>query len=109
MGREELTTDVEETYQSLPTELTLALDEETRRELTMLQTALDEDDPESLLERAVHLFFQTTVDTGRLDFHLRSQYDVTYDEYLAGMSYEEMTGAAGFPQAQQNDDRRYQF
>ena len=109
MGLEDLTADVEDTYQSLPAELSLALDEETRRELTMLQTALDEDDPTLLLERALHLFFQTTVDTGRLDFHLRSQYDVTYDEYLAGMSYDEMTGGGAFPQPQQNDDRRYQF
>lgn len=109
MGLDDLTNDVETTYESLPTELTLTLDEETRRELTMLQTALDEDDPQALLERAIHLFFQTTVDTGRLDFHLRSQYNITYEEYLAGMSYDEMTGAAAFPQPQQNEDRRYQF
>lgn len=109
MGLEDLTTDVEATYQSLPSELTLELDEEARRELTMLGTALDEEDPATLLERALHLFFQTTVDTGRLDFHLRSQYDITYDEYIAGLSYEEMAGGGAVPQPQQNEDRRYQF
>jgi len=30
------------------------------------------------------------------------------DEYLSGMTFEEMTGG-DFPQPQQNDDRRYQF
>lgn len=109
MGLDDLTADVEETYSTLPPELALELDEETRRELTMLQTALDVEDPETLIQRAIHLFFQSTVETGRLDFHLRSTYDVTYDEYLTGMTYEEMTGAGAFPQPQQNDDRRYQF
>jgi hypothetical protein len=52
--------------------------------------------------------FQTAVETGNLDFHLRNAYDVTYDEYLSGMTFEEMTGGQ-FPQQQQKDDRRYQF
>ncbi len=108
MGLDDLTDDIEAAYTDLPTEVALDLDEDSRRELTMLTTALD-DDPEDVLERALHLFFQTTVDTGQLDFHLRSTYDVTYDEYLSGMTYDEMTGAGAFPQAQQNDDRRYQF
>ncbi len=108
MGLEELTTDVEAAYTELPSAVELDLDEETRRELTMLSTALD-DTPDEILERALHLFFQTAVETGRLDFHLRSTYDVTYDEYLSGMTYEEMTGMGAFPQPQQNDDRRYQF
>ncbi len=107
MGLDGLTDDVEATYADLPTELSVPLDDSTRRELTMLQTAYD-DSPEALVERAIHLFFQTAVDTGQLDFHLRSAYDVTYEEYLSGMTYEEMTGGA-FPQPQQNDDRRYQF
>jgi hypothetical protein len=34
---------------------------------------------------------------------------VTYDEYLSGMTFEEMTGGQQFPQQQQKDDRRYQF
>jgi len=108
MSLEDLTADVEATYDELGSDLSIDLDEETRRELTMLGTVLDADEAE-IVERAIHLFFQTTVDTGRLDFHLRSTYDVTYDEYLSGMTFEEMTGADQFPQPAQNDDRRYQF
>ena len=47
------------------------------------------------------------VDSAQLDFHLRRSYDVTYDEYLAGMTYEEMTGTANAPP--RDDERRYQF
>lgn len=109
MGLPELTEDVEATYEHVDDALASELDEGTKRELTMLLTALDVDDHEELLERAVHTLFQATVETGQLDFHLRSTYDVTYDEYLSGMTYDEMTGAASFPQPQENDDRRYQF
>jgi hypothetical protein len=109
MSLDDLTDDVEATYEKLDDELSVDLDEGTRRELTMLLTALDEDDAQDVIEEAISLLFQTTVDTGKLDFHLRSAYDVTYDEYLSGMTYEEMTGAAQFPQAQQKDERRYQF
>jgi len=108
MTLDDLTEDIEETYESLD-DLDVDLDEGTRRELTMLLTALDEDDPEDMLEEAVSLLFQSTVESGKLDFHLRSAYDVTYDEYLSGMTYEEMTGGQQFPQAQQKDERRYQF
>ncbi|WP_460921221.1 hypothetical protein [Salinarchaeum chitinilyticum] len=109
MSLDDLTADVESTYDDLEGDLTLDLDEETRRELTMLQAALDADDSEEIVKRALHLFFQSTVESGRLDFHLRSTYDVTYDEYLSGMTYDEMTGADQFPQPAENDDRRYQF
>lgn len=108
MGLEELTADVEDTYEELA-DLEVSLDEESKRELTMLATVLDTDDPAELIDRAIHLLFQSTVETGRLDFHLRSTYDVTYDEYLSGMTFEEMTGAAAYPQQATNDDRRYQF
>jgi hypothetical protein len=103
---DDLTADVEQTYGDLA-DADVNLDEEARRELTMLATAFDTDDPSKLVERAVHLLFQTSVDTGRLDFHLRSTYDVTYDEYLSGVTYEEMTG--GPPPQDDDDDRRYQF
>ncbi|WP_232685988.1 hypothetical protein [Halobacterium zhouii] len=83
------------------------LDRESRTELAMLAAPLDTDTDE-LLRRAVHTLFQSTTDRGRLDFHLRSAYDVTYDEYLSGMTYGEMTGEAQFPQSE-DDDRRYQF
>jgi len=32
---------------------------------------------------------------------------VTYDEYLSGMTFEEMTGADQYPSM--DDERRYQF
>lgn len=109
MGLSALTEDVEETYAELEQTLDVDIDDGIIRELTMLQTALDTDDEAELIERAIHLLFQQTVETGQLDFHLRSTYDVTYDEYLSGMTYEEMGGGIEYPQPAQNDDRRYQF
>ena len=108
MSLDDLTEDVEETYESLDEEISLDLDDDTRQELTMLMAALDKDEGD-LVEQAVRLLFQSTVETGKLDFHLRSGYDVTYDEYLSGMTYEEMGGGIEYPQQQQNDERRYQF
>jgi hypothetical protein len=110
MSLEELTEDVESTYDDLGEELSLSLDRETRNELATLAAILDTDDPEELVRRGVHLLFQTTVDTGQLDFQLRRSYDVTYDEYLAGMTYEDMTtGNIEFPTGSSEDARRYQF
>ncbi|SDJ58498.1 hypothetical protein SAMN05216226_105183 [Halovenus aranensis] len=108
MSLDDLTADVEQSYSDLGEELDVTLDRETRNELAMLTAALDPEDADELVRRAVHLLFQTTVETGQLDFNLRQEFDVTYDEYLNGMTFEEMTGGQ-FPQAQQNDDRRYQF
>jgi hypothetical protein len=108
MSLDELTDAVEEQYSDLGEDLDVTLDRETRNELAMLAVALDPEDTDELVRRAVHLLFQTTVETGKLDFNLRQSHDVTYDEYLSGMTFEEMTGGQ-FPQAQQNDDRRYQF
>jgi hypothetical protein len=108
MSLDDLTAEVEERYASLGTELTVELDRETRNELAMLSAAMDPEETDELLRRAVHMLFQTAVETGNLDFHLRSGYDTTYDEYLSGMTYEEMTGGGQFPQ-QGDDDRRYQF
>lgn len=106
MGLDELQTDVEAAYSDLD-DLEVTLDTEARTELAMLTAALEPRDPSELVERAVHLLFQTTVDTGKLDFHLRSDYDITYDEYLSGMTYDEMTGGMGFDG--DDGDRRYQF
>ena len=108
MSLDELTDDVEQRYADLGEELSVDLDRETRNELAMLTVAFEPDDTDELLRRAVHMLFQTAVETGNLDFHLRSGYDATYDEYLSGMTFEQMTGNQ-FPQQQQNDDRRYQF
>ena len=109
MSLDDLQDDIEAEFADVGEEMSVSLDRETRNELAMLNAAFDPDEPDELLRRAVHMLFQTAIETGNLDFHLRSAYDVTYDEYLSGMTYEEMTGGQQFPQAQQNDDRRYQF
>ena len=106
MSLDDLSADVETAYTDLGDELPVSLDRETRNELAVLLTTLEPDDSDELVRRAIHMLFQTTVDTGSLDFHLRRSYDVTYDEYLSGMTYQEMTGA---PQPSDNDERRYQF
>ena len=108
MGLDDLSADIEATYADLGEELTVELDAETRNELAMLSAAYGPDDTGELVRRAVHTLFRTAVETGNLDFHLRSGYEVTYDEYLSGMTFDEMTGNE-FPQPDQNDDRRYQF
>jgi hypothetical protein len=103
MSLDDLETDVELAFEDLDYD---CLDRESKQELAMLSAALDADTDE-LLRRAVHLLFQSTTESGRLDFHLRSTYDVTYDEYLSGMTYNEMAG--GGSELPQDDDRRYQF
>jgi hypothetical protein len=105
----DLQEEVQEQYTELDAELPVSLDRETRNELAMLTVALDPEDTDELVRRAVHMLFQSTVERGTLDFHLRSGYDCTYDEYLSGMTFDEMTGGNQFPQPQDNDDRRYQF
>lgn len=102
----DLNDDVEAAYAALNDQFALDLDRETKHELAMLMAVLDVE-PGELLRRGVHALFQSAVDTARLDFQLRGEYDVTYEEYLSGMTYEEMTGAADFPQP--DDERRYQF
>ena len=109
MTLEEIGEAVEDRYGDLGESVGVALDRETRNELAMLSVAMEPESTDELLRRGIHMLFQTAVETGTLDFHLRSGFDVTYDEYLSGMTFEDMTGASQFPQAQQNDDRRYQF
>jgi hypothetical protein len=89
-------------YGDLGEEVGVDLDRETRNELAMLVAATGAD-PEELVRRGIHALFRTTVDTGDLDFQLRRGHDVTYDEYLAGVTYEESTGGP----SRQDDDRRY--
>ncbi len=108
MSLDDLSADVESRYSSLGEDLAVDLDRETRNELAMLTVALEPDETDELVRRAIHMLFQTAVETGQLDFHLRSGYDTTYDEYLSDMTFDQMTGGQ-FPQPQQNDDRRYQF
>jgi hypothetical protein len=109
MSLDDLTADIEDRYADLGKDVTVGLDRETRNELALLGSAFDPDDADELLRRAVHQFFQASVETGRLDFHLRSGYDVTYDEYLSGMTYDEMTGDAGLSEQAQDDVQRYQY
>jgi len=111
MSLDDLQDDVQGEYSDLDEQLSVDTDRETRNELAMLLAVLDTDDADELVRRAVHMLFQSTVETGNLDFHLRTEYDVTYDEYLSGMTFEEMTGGADMPQTGTGDpdDRRYQF
>ncbi|MFC7201936.1 hypothetical protein ACFQJC_00260 [Haloferax namakaokahaiae] len=107
MTLDDLSDDVQESYKNLGDELDVSLDRETRHELAMLTALYDPDDVDELVRRAVHTLFQSALDRGQLDFHLRQGYDVTYDEYLSGMTYEEMTGQTQAPP--RDDVRRYQM
>ncbi|SEH14276.1 hypothetical protein SAMN04487967_1527 [Natronorubrum sediminis] len=107
MSLDDLTENVQDSYRSIDDDVSVSLDREAQNELALLEAALDPEDTDELVRRAIHMFFQTTVDTGKLDFQLRSEYDVTYDEYLSGMTFEQMTGADQYPSM--DDERRYQF
>ena len=107
MSLNDLNEDIHGTYTDLGEELEVSLDRETRNELAMLETVLEPEETDEIVRRAIHILFQTEVDTGKLDFHLRSNYDVTYDEYLSGMTFEDMTGANQYTKT--DDERRYQF
>ena len=108
MSLDDLTEDIEAQYADLG-DLDIELDRETRNELAMLSVALEPEDTDELFRRGIHMLFQTAVETGNIDFHLRSQYDLTYDEYLMGVTMDTYNNQQGFPQPDQNDDRRYQF
>lgn len=108
MGLDELADDVTEHYEATDEELAVALDQQTSNELALLETALEPEETDELVRRAIHDFFESVVATGTIDFHLRNAYDVTYDEYISGVTFDEMTGGA-YPQSSTNEDRRYQF
>ncbi|MFB6110906.1 MAG: hypothetical protein ABEJ35_00055 [Halobacteriaceae archaeon] len=108
MGLETLQDDIGSVYSEFD-DRSVTLDDETKTELAMLVAALDPETPDALVRRGIHLLFQQTVDTGKLDFHLRNDYGVTYDEYLSGMTYDEMAGGPGRGQDLDEGDRRYQF
>ena len=107
MSLEELREDVTAQYSAIDDEVSVELDRESANELAMLATAFGTDDPQELLRRGLHLLYRQTVDSGDLDFHLRAGYDVTYDEYLSGMSYEEMAGGNDLPSL--DDSNRYRM
>jgi hypothetical protein len=106
MSLEELNDDITSQYSELDDELAVALDRETKNELAMLAAAFETDDRAELLRRGVHLLYRQTVESGDLDFHLRSAYDVTYDEYLSGLTYDEMAGDS-LPSL--DDENRYRM
>ncbi|MDL5361279.1 hypothetical protein [Halalkalicoccus sp. NIPERK01] len=108
MSLDDLTADVESAYADLDDDLTVSLDTQAKNELAVLNAALGPESTDDLVRRAVHLLFQSTADTGQLDMHLRQGYDVTYDEYLSGMTYEEMSGGIA-PTKPDDKERRYQF
>jgi hypothetical protein len=103
---EDLSETVETVYGDIEETPAVDLDRETRQELAMLLAALETDEVDELLRRGVHELFRAAVESGQLDFHLRTGYDVTYDEYLSGMTYDEMAGGST---GRDDDDRRYQF
>jgi hypothetical protein len=108
MSLDDLNEDTESEYADLGEELPTSLDRETRNELALLSAALDPEDPDELARRGIHLLFQRLVETGTLDFHLRSGYDLTYDEYLSGMTYEDVEGMNQYPQSQDNPRNYWQ-
>jgi len=105
MGLDELAADIEAAYREFGTELAVELDAETRNELAMLESAYGPEETDELVRRAIHGLFQSAVETGKLDFHLRSGYDVTYDEYLMDMSMDSYMDTP----PERDDTRRYQF
>lgn len=107
MSLDDLNDDVQSFYSDLDDTLEVELDRETKNELATLAAVFETDDTSELVRRAVHTLFRTTVDTGDMDFQLRRSYDVTYDEFLSGMTYDEMTGGNQYPQ--RDDERRYQM
>lgn len=106
MSLDELDADLTDVYGDLGDEYAVELDRETKNELAML-AAVFETDLDELVRRSIHTLFRQTVDRGDLDFQLRRTYDVTYDEYLTDMTYEEMTGQSQYPE--RDDERRYQM
>ncbi len=106
MGLDDLDDEIRTEYANLDDSIELDLDRQSRNELAVLLAALDSA-PDELVRRGIHTLFRSTVDTGDLDFHLRRQFDVTYDEYLSGMTYDEMTGGGQY--GQRDDERRYQM
>lgn len=108
MSIDELSDEIDDEYRSLPDELSITLDRQAKNELAFLRAVLGTDAPDELIRRGIHLLFQSTVDMGGMDFHLRRSYDLTYDEYLSGMTYEDMRGGGTY-QPPTEDDRRYQF
>lgn len=99
--------DLDSALASLDEEIEVSLDWQTRRELALLSAVYQPETVDEVVRRAIHLLTQDAVDRGSIDYHLRTRYDITYDEYLAGMTYEEMSH--GTPATSDEDDRRYRF
>lgn len=108
MSLTELTAEIDAILDQLDDEYAVTLDGQTRRELALLVAVYEPDTVDDIVRRAIHQFTQSAVDRGSIDQQLRTRFDLTYDEYLAGMTYEEMGGTQA-PSAGEEDDRRYRF
>ncbi|MFP4590688.1 MAG: hypothetical protein ACLFMX_01515 [Halobacteriales archaeon] len=97
---------VDERYRGLDDAVTVDLDEQTRTELAVLLAAFEPTSVGEVVRRAVHLLARDAIDRGQVDLQLRRRHDITYDEYLAGMTYDEMAGEVP---TSEPDDRRYRF
>ena len=108
MSLDDLAADIERTYGEMGESTAVSLDRETRNELALLAAAYEPDELDELVRRGVHMLFQTAVETGNLDFHLRSAYDLTYDEYLFGQMEDTYNHQGGSGGGGDPDRRRYQ-
>lgn len=95
-------------YERIEVDLDVAIDEQTRTELALLCAVYDTDDVDDIVRRAIHLFVQHALETGSVDLQLRQRYGLTYDEYLSGMTYDEMMDPV-FPAPPDDEERRYRF
>lgn len=103
MGLDELDAQVERNRRALDDEITVPLDGQARDELALLAAVLGTDADE-VARRAVHEHLRVLLGNQVLDAHLRQKYDVTYDEYLAGMEMDDIQGAQG---ARDDDGRGF--
>ena len=106
MSLSAFTAAVDDHLDDLDDVVTLALDGQTKREIALLAAAFEPASVDELVRQAIHLYAQDAVDRGAIDLQLRSGYGITYDEFLAGMTYEEMGGS---PPPTEDDERRYRF
>ncbi|MFW6448060.1 MAG: hypothetical protein ACOC0X_00805 [Halobacteriota archaeon] len=106
MGVEAFAEAVDDRYRTLGDDVTVDLDEQARTELAVLLAAFEPPSVDEVVRRAVHLLARDAIERGQVDLQLRRRHGITYDEYLAGMTYDEMTGEVPAPEP---DDRRYRF
>jgi len=57
MSLDDLTDEVTDSYTGIGDDLTVSLDRETRNELALLETALEPEETDELVRRAIHMLF----------------------------------------------------